>query len=522
MFMHRYSKQIRIVLILVILAIGAYLRLHKISEYMTFLGDEGRDVLVVKHIIVDHKFTLLGPTASVGGFFLGPIYYYFMVPFLWVWKLDPVGPAVMVALFGIATIYLVYRIGRDFFSESVGLIAAALYAVSPLVVAYSRSSWNPNPVPFFACVVIYLLWYMAVYQKWHLLFFLGIAVGMGLQLHYLFLFLCPVVLIWMVWHRLLFYHVKYYLYGLGGFILGYSPFLAFEVRHGFPNTVSIIEFISKGKDTGFVGNTFLYNVIDVSTRLFGRLVYRMPEVIHMGEFPSWQVGLWVWGSRAVAVVAVIMFIRHIQQIKKLGNKLEIPMISILEGNKLLLLWGVIVVILFGLYRRAIYDYYFGIVFPLPFLISAIALASLARRNLLRYVSIMVIAGLLYLNWQGRPFLYTPNNQLAQMKRIAQETVSHTEGKPFNFALITGQNSDHAYRYFFEIWGNPPVTIENSVIDPERKTVTNQLMIICETVDCQPLGNSLWEVAGFGRAEIIGKWQVPFVTIYKLTHYKEPS
>ena len=75
----------------IILFVGAFLRLYNISGYMTFLGDEGRDVLIVKRMIVDHKFTLLGPTASVGGFFLGPIYYYFMLPFLWLWRLDPTG-----------------------------------------------------------------------------------------------------------------------------------------------------------------------------------------------------------------------------------------------------------------------------------------------------------------------------------------------------------------------------------------------------------------------------------------------
>jgi hypothetical protein len=35
-----------------------------------------------------------------------------------------------------------------------------------------------------------------------------------------------------------------------------------------------------------------------------------------------------------------------------------------------------------------------------------------------------------------------------------------------------------------------------------------------------LGNSLWEIAGFGRAEIEQKWTVSVVEIYKLVHYKE--
>ncbi|EKE21589.1 MAG: hypothetical protein ACD_7C00176G0001, partial [uncultured bacterium] len=55
-----YKKRLFLILLFVILFIGAFFRLYKINEYMTFLGDEGRDVLLVKRMIVDHKFTLLG------------------------------------------------------------------------------------------------------------------------------------------------------------------------------------------------------------------------------------------------------------------------------------------------------------------------------------------------------------------------------------------------------------------------------------------------------------------------------
>src|SRR6185312_16623596 len=102
-------------LLLLILLLAAFLRLYRIQDYMTFLGDEGRDVLVVWNILHGHP-TLLGPTASVGGFFLGPIYYYFMTPFLWLFNYNPVGPAVMIAIFGVITIWLVYKIGSEFFN----------------------------------------------------------------------------------------------------------------------------------------------------------------------------------------------------------------------------------------------------------------------------------------------------------------------------------------------------------------------------------------------------------------------
>jgi hypothetical protein len=62
-------------------------------------------------------------------------------------------------------------------------------------------------------------------------------------------------------------------------------------------------------------------------------------------------------------------------------------------------------------------------------------------------------------------------------------------------------------------------MQNTLIDPKRGTVTDQLMVVCEDVTCSPLGYSLFEVAGFGRAEIAGVWDGPHVKVFRLVHYK---
>src|SRR3989338_6283356 len=142
------TKKYLFIFILIVL-LGAWLRFYRIREYITFLGDEGRDLIVVKRMLIDHKFTLLGPITSVGSMYMGPIYYYFMAPFLLLWNYDPVGPAVMVAFFSVATLILLYLLCAEFFIfGSIGLIATFLYAISPLPIIYGHSSWNPNIVPF--------------------------------------------------------------------------------------------------------------------------------------------------------------------------------------------------------------------------------------------------------------------------------------------------------------------------------------------------------------------------------------
>ena len=72
---------------LLIILTASFLRLYKIGAYMTFLGDEGRDVIVAREIL-SGNLTLLGPRASAGDFFLGPIYYYMIAPFLFLTRYD--------------------------------------------------------------------------------------------------------------------------------------------------------------------------------------------------------------------------------------------------------------------------------------------------------------------------------------------------------------------------------------------------------------------------------------------------
>ena len=71
-----------------------------------------------------------------------------MAPFLLLFNFSPVGPSVMVALLGVATIYLVWYLANIWFGKKGAIVSAILYALSPVVIIYSRSSWNPNIMPF--------------------------------------------------------------------------------------------------------------------------------------------------------------------------------------------------------------------------------------------------------------------------------------------------------------------------------------------------------------------------------------
>jgi 4-amino-4-deoxy-L-arabinose transferase-like glycosyltransferase len=509
------GKRISSLLIIVIVIIAAFLRLYRISDYMTFLGDEGRDVLVAKGILEGHL-TLLGPRASAGDFFTGPIYYYLMTPFLWLFRLDPVGPAVMVALLSVGTVFLIYYLGKKWFDNTTGLVAAALYSVSPLVITYSHSSWNPNVVPFFSLVtIVFLSKAVTTINAWKQYVLVGFFLGICVQLHYISIFLGVIVavsLFFAQWYVkgfiAIFPLIRHYMQIFIGFLLGFSPFLAFEVRHHFQNTQAIFSFITHDTtQTGYMTyNAFYEPIADVFFRLFARLLFAFPVPVDYVKSPLLSLQLFGLTIICCAIASLILLIKQ-------KNKVVVIILST---------WIILGTLLFGFYKKPIYDYYLVFAFPLPFFLFGNLVSHVAR---LRYnkipygigLSLIIFVIIFGYNISQNTFKNEPNRQKEQARTIASFVLSKTDNKPFNFALLTPGNSDHAYRYYFEVLGNKPISIDISQNDPERKTVTDQLLVVCEDINCKPLNHPLFEIAGFGPASNVGNWDVSVVKVYKLVH-----
>ena len=245
-----------VIILGIILLVASFLRLYRISEYMTFLGDEGRDVIVVRRLLVNADPILIGPGTSIGDMYLGPLYYYMMAPALLLARFSPVGPAVQIALLGVATIFFVWYMARTWFGKRGAAVAALLYAIAPTVIIYSHSSWNPNIMPFFALLTIWGMWkvWQARQLKWLLV--VGVSMAFVLQSHYLGLLLFPTIgLFWILTFlkvrkteeakKLLLNSV------FSGiiFLILMSPLVIFDARHGWRNFGAMQKFFSERQTT---------------------------------------------------------------------------------------------------------------------------------------------------------------------------------------------------------------------------------------------------------------------------------
>jgi len=66
-------------LVLVVI-IGGLFRFYRLQDLTTFGGDQGIDYQNVARMVVEKRLSLLGPVTHVG-VFLGPLYYYLLIPF---------------------------------------------------------------------------------------------------------------------------------------------------------------------------------------------------------------------------------------------------------------------------------------------------------------------------------------------------------------------------------------------------------------------------------------------------------
>lgn len=248
-------------------------------------------------------------------------------------------------------------------------------------------------------------------------------------------------------------------------------------------------------------------------RIFGRLIGGFPPPDQYYLYS--KIWLFIWQGAIIVLGLISSYV--------LLKKTYILFRSRKDSfNKYLLLsvWLLIGILLFGFYRKQVYDYYFGFLFPLPFILVGNLFSTCIENKKYRMPVIAILLFIVGINLYGMPFRFEPNRQLNQAEIVAKEVIKRTDGKPYNFALVTNSNSDFAYRYFFMVWNRAPVTIQNTTEDPQRKSVTDQLLVVCEISPCHPLGWAAWEVAGFGRAEIAGEWPVSVLQVDKLVHFKE--
>jgi len=459
-------------LLITILLITAFCRLYRISDYMEFLGDQGRDVVIVRDFLKNGNLFFIGPQTSIGNMYLGPFYYYLIAPALLLANYSPVGPSVFVALLGVATAYLIFFVTKKWFNQSAAHIATFLYAISPIAIKFSNFSWNPNVMPFFALLFVYLMT-----EKRYL--WASLAFAMCLNSHYLALLLLPIAfIIWL--NNSPKKYIKETILAILVFLLSLIPQFLFDLKHQGQNIKALATFFTQRENsTGGTVNLKIYKSIPVIPSIFN------------------QVNTDLLAGKSITfgiIVSIILFIGIIYLLLKHRSQKLIYSV----------LWYFSGLVGLGLYKQHIYSHYFGFLFPVVFILMGYLLSKLPK-----LLTIILLIFLTVFSILQNPFRWAPNSQLKTTTQIVDLIIKNSNSQDFNFALLAKQNYDPPYRYV--------LSERNAPVKLLQDKITDQLFVVCEPfqIDCNPINNPEWGIAAFGWAKIDEQWEINDIKIIKL-------
>lgn len=401
-----------VIILLLILVVGAGLRMYHFTPWLHFELDQARDAKLSDLAIAEGpgELPLLGPKAAGTFLRLGPIFYYFQYIGALVFGDTPQGVAYPTMIFGILTILLAYLFSRRFLSVSISLAMAALVATSHFLVMYSRFAWNPNAIPFFLLLAFYALLRAVDAHEEHKARWFSLAAASGAiatQLHFLVFLALPTTIVGFLLLKRPKLPWKAWVGAVGIIILFYSPVVINDIKTQGANTKEFFKAITeKSEKAGAASHTLADKVIrsyietanGMMILVTGREATDMPkiEVSRGGSFVSITTKegdiintLWGYAGLVALLLMMILFVFRFSTERERAKK----DFMVLSGIWIVVCLGIFVPLAFDLSPR-----FYLLLLPSVLVLLGMALEFLGKVVRNKYaVTILIVFVLCLMN-----------------------------------------------------------------------------------------------------------------------------
>ena len=228
--------------ITLIVLLAIFLRLYQLQTRTLFDADQEEIAFKAKEILSGNP-VLLGPKTSLGGFSIGPGFSYVWAVFSLILKENPIAGAYASVFLGILFIVGIYIVGKNIFSNKVGIVFSLVATLSGSLIAWDQSPWAPSLFYVSELVIFYGV-YLSKKNKIGLpLVVLGLA--LAFQSHFaVFLLILPIITYFLI-YKPLFDKKTLLLSLLIGFV-GVLPILLYDTLHDFVNFNRLMSVFSLG------------------------------------------------------------------------------------------------------------------------------------------------------------------------------------------------------------------------------------------------------------------------------------
>lgn len=479
-----------------IFGLAIFLRLWNLEASQHFFGDQGRDSLIVSRIFTQADPVLIGPSTSLGNMHLGPLYYYFMLPFLWLTYPSPMGPIYAVAVLGIITVFLMYYFGKKLIGSQAALLATSFFALSSTVIVNTRFSWNPNPAPLVSLLLIYGTYLAWKKNPWYWVV-VSALMAILIQLHYIALL--AGLGFGVIWVGALYEQRKNKkrlakiaaATLMGAFVIAVSlvPLVAFDLRHDFLNAKALQRIVWEEE-------TFTADEKLADTRLEKTwLILRETHGRGMQLLFEISIGKQRDLNTVLLIISILMLGWILLQKERKHHAQEVVLITFFFTGLLGL----------SLYQHSVFDHYFAYLFPVTFLLFGLLGVELWRKTWVGKALVIAFI-ILFLDYNlTRMPLSDAGWQISDIKATAETIASRVEpGEKYNIVLLSdsGDLDGQNYRYFLHTTDTPPVL-------QEQRGEVEKIFVIDELKETENVFDlPVYEITVFTESEVAEVYQMP--------------
>ena len=495
------------VFLFLILLLAIYLRFYNLRNSFMFQGDQGRDALIVSQIFKDKDPVFIGPVTSIGNMYLGPFYYYFMLPFLFLSYPNPMGPVYAAAGLSVLTVFLLFQISKKIFDQKTAYLATIFFTLSAAVVNLARFSWNPNIAPFFSLLMFYFT-YLSWQKNSKYWLAVSLCFAILIQLHYVtllsFLGAFSIFLIQLIAKIKLqkknFFKkerkfISNILLAVIIFFLSLTPLILFDFKHDFINYRSFTSILTEKESFNLERKAGRKGLSAITKFISIDLKDRASQVLFE---PSFGVNK---NNHPMLFFTLIVTVIYLVKNRKKLKASEIVLLAYLVSG----------IIGISFYQHQVYEHYIAYLFPFVYIFYGLFFAKFKNKWLML---ILLVPFLIYfiVNNSKRYTLADSSWTMDDMIKTSQAIYQRVDkNEKYNIVLLSASKDLYGmnYRYFLSTNENEPVKIE------DHQSASKLFIINEEKTEKNVLDSLIYEIVVFPNKNIKEVFQIengPEITV----------
>lgn len=424
------TKKGKIILILLVFALGFFLRAYHFSDWLHFELDQSRDAKVIDLAIQEgpENLPLLGPKAAGSFLRLGPIFYYFKYLSALTFGNTPSGIAIIIMIFGVLAIPAFYFLVRRYFSFWISIGLLLLFSTSLFLIMYSRFSWNPNSMVLFTILTVYcLLRAVDAEEKRKGVWLLGASFFLAIvtQMHFLAFVSIPLIAAAFLILKRPRIKIAYWIGAVLILLFLNSPVIINEIKTGGDNSKELIEMISgkssKDSEKTLVEKAFK-NYMEHSAAHFLMLSSQNTELPKLEKFDI-KCGQECRDKLPLGAAAVLIFsfgifllVKNLIYEKDVKKKDFLIIVFLWFGAA----FGLFVPLAFDISPR-----FWLLTSALPFIFLGFIIEFISEYRFKKIAAVFAISVIFILAASN---LYETGKRFSEMKKAAYETVKVSQDR----------------------------------------------------------------------------------------------